>query len=103
LCFKDIKKDFILQQSSEQLEEVIIEMPENCALAIQLSYKTDKFTDGSERKLKKCIKKNYQALRLEKWRCNCTRKKSYPNVSRCTFGGNSKLAVKIFLQMQLVL
>ena len=52
---KDFKKDFILQQSSEQLDEIVIEMPVTVRGDTTI-YKTDKFVNGTERKLKNVLK-----------------------------------------------
>jgi len=56
ISLKNIKRDFVLQQSSEQLDEVIIEMPVTVR-GDTTTYKTAKFIDGSERKLKNVLKK----------------------------------------------
>jgi len=47
----DATKNFSLIQSEEQLGEIIIEMPVTVR-GDTTTYKTDKFIDGSERKLK---------------------------------------------------
>jgi len=47
----DATKNFVLIQSEEQLGEIIIEMPVTVR-GDTTTYKTDKFIDGSERKLK---------------------------------------------------
>jgi hypothetical protein len=56
ISLKNTKRDFVLQQSSEQLDEVIIEMPVTVR-GDTTAYKTAKFIDGSERKLKNVLKK----------------------------------------------
>ena len=56
IALKSATKNFTLQQSSEQLEEVIIEMPVTVRGDTTI-YKTSKFIDGTERKLKNVLKK----------------------------------------------
>jgi len=51
IAAEDATKDFILIQLEEQLDEIIIEMPVTVR-GDTTTYKTDKFIDGSERKLK---------------------------------------------------
>jgi hypothetical protein len=51
IAAEDATKDFILIQSEEQLDEIVIEMPVTVR-GDTTTYKTDKFIDGSERKLK---------------------------------------------------
>ena len=46
IAIENTKKDFILQESSEQLTEVVIEMPITIKGDTTI-YKTDKFVDGS--------------------------------------------------------
>jgi len=89
------EKNFILQESSEQLGEIIIEMPVTIR-GDTTTYNTDKFVNGSERKLKNVLKKlpgvevdkkgNVTVLgkRITKMLVN----------GKKFFGGNSKLAVE---------
>ncbi|QMU65173.1 MAG: carboxypeptidase-like regulatory domain-containing protein [Flavobacteriaceae bacterium] len=56
IASKDTQKNFILQQSEEQLDEVVIEMPVTVRGDTTI-YRTEKFTDGTERKLKNVLKK----------------------------------------------
>jgi hypothetical protein len=56
ISLKNTNKDFVLQQSSESLDEIIIEMPVTVR-GDTTTYKTSKFIDGSERKLKNILKK----------------------------------------------
>jgi len=56
IALKNSKKDFILKQSSESLDEIVIEMPVTVK-GDTTTYKTDKFVDGTERKLKNVLKK----------------------------------------------
>jgi len=53
---KSAKKDFVLTASNEQLEEIVIEMPVTVRGDTTI-YNTDKFTNGTERKLKNVLKK----------------------------------------------
>ena len=56
IALKGAQKDFILKESSESLDEIIIEMPVTIR-GDTTTYKTSKFIDGSERKLKNVLKK----------------------------------------------
>ena len=49
---KNTRKDFVLQASEEQLDEIVIEMPVTVR-GDTTRYKTDKFINGIERKLKR--------------------------------------------------
>ena len=94
-ALKDTKKDFILQQSSEQLDEVIIEMPVTVRGDTTI-YKTDKFTDGSERKLKNVLKK-LPGVEVDKNGSVTVQGKKVTQMlvdGKKFFGGNSKLAVE---------
>ena len=95
IASKNTEKDFTLQQSSEQLDEIIIEIP----VMVQgdtTTYKTEKFVDGSERKLKNVLKK-LPGVEVDK-RGNVTvqgKKITQMLVDgKKFFGGNSKLAVE---------
>jgi hypothetical protein len=95
IALKDTKKDFILQQSSEQLDEVIIEMPVTVRGDTTI-YKTDKFTDGSERKLKNVLKK-LPGVEVDKNGGVTVQGKKVTQMlvdGKKFFGGNSKLAVE---------
>ena len=49
---ENTRKDFVLQASEEQLDEIVIEMPVTVR-GDTTRYKTDKFINGIERKLKR--------------------------------------------------
>ena len=49
---QNTRKDFVLQASEEQLDEIVIEMPVTVR-GDTTRYKTDKFINGIERKLKR--------------------------------------------------
>ena len=92
---KSIKKDFILQQSSEQLDEVVIEMPVTVR-GDTTTYKTSKFIDGSERKLKNVLKK-IPGVEVDKNGGVTVQGKKVTKMlvdGKKFFGGNSKLAVE---------
>ncbi|WP_159949555.1 carboxypeptidase-like regulatory domain-containing protein [Polaribacter septentrionalilitoris] len=92
---KNIKKDFVLQQSSEQLDEVVIEMPVTVR-GDTTTYKTDKFIDGSERKLKNVLKK-LPGVEVDKNGGVTVQGKKVTKMlvdGKKFFGGNSKLAVE---------
>lgn len=91
---KDITKNFILKQSSEQLEEVVIEMPVTVRGDTTI-YKTSKFIDGSERKLKNVLKK-LPGVEVSKEGTVTVQGKKVTKMlvdGKKFFGGNSKLAV----------
>lgn len=95
VALKSIKKDFVLQQSSEQLEEVIIEMPVTVR-GDTTTYKTSKFIDGSERKLKNVLKK-LPGVEVDKNGGVTVQGKKVTKMlvdGKKFFGGNSKLAVE---------
>jgi hypothetical protein len=95
VALKDTKKDFTLQQSSEQLEEVIIEMPVTVRGDTTI-YKTSTFIDGSERKLKNVLKK-LPGVEVDKNGTVTVQGKKVTKMlvdGKKFFGGNSKLAVE---------
>ncbi|WP_405563608.1 carboxypeptidase-like regulatory domain-containing protein [Polaribacter sp. Asnod6-C07] len=95
IALKDSKKDFVLQQSSEQLDEVIIEMPVTVR-GDTTTYKTNKFIDGSERKLKNVLKK-LPGVEVDKNGGVTVQGKKVTKMlvdGKKFFGGNSKLAVE---------
>lgn len=95
VALKSTKKDFILQQSSEQLEEVIIEMPV-IVRGDTTTYKTSKFINGSERKLKNVLKK-LPGVEVSKNGTVTVQGKKVTKMlvdGKKFFGGNSKLAVE---------
>ncbi len=92
---KSIKKNFVLQQSSEQLDEVVIEMPVTVR-GDTTTYKTSKFIDGSERKLKNVLKK-LPGVEVSKNGTVTVQGKKVTKMlvdGKKFFGGNSKLAVE---------
>jgi hypothetical protein len=89
------QKDFILQQSSEQLDEIVIEMPVTVRGDTTI-YKTSKFIDGSERKLKNVLKK-LPGVEVSKNGSVTVQGKKVTKMlvdGKKFFGGNSKLAVE---------
>jgi hypothetical protein len=95
VALKDTKKDFTLQQSSEQLDEVIIEMPVTLRGDTTI-YKTSTFIDGSERKLKNVLKK-LPGVEVDKNGTVTVQGKKVTKMlvdGKKFFGGNSKLAVE---------
>ena len=95
VALKSIKKDFVLQQSSEQLDEVVIEMPVTVR-GDTTTYKTSKFIDGSERKLKNVLKK-LPGVEVSKNGTVTVQGKKVTKMlvdGKKFFGGNSKLAVE---------
>jgi hypothetical protein len=95
VALKDTKKDFILQQSSEQLDEVVIEMPVTVRGDTTI-YKTSTFIDGSERKLKNVLKK-LPGVEVSKNGSVTVQGKKVTKMlvdGKKFFGGNSKLAVE---------
>jgi hypothetical protein len=94
IALKSATKNFTLLQSSEQLDEVIIEMPVTVR-GDTTTYKTDKFTDGSERKLKNVLKK-LPGVEVDKNGGVTVQGKKVTKMmvdGKKFFGGNSKLAV----------
>tara|TARA_B110000046_G_scaffold182601_1_gene216951 strand:- start:685 stop:3333 length:2649 start_codon:yes stop_codon:yes gene_type:complete len=95
ISLKNTKKDFTLLQSSEQLDEVIIEMPVTVR-GDTTTYKTSKFIDGSERKLKNVLKK-LPGVEVDKNGTVTVQGKKVTKMlvdGKKFFGGNSKLAVE---------
>jgi hypothetical protein len=95
IALKSNRKDFILQQSSEQLDEVVIEMPVTVR-GDTTTYKTSKFIDGSERKLKNVLKK-LPGVEVSKNGTVTVQGKKVTKMlvdGKKFFGGNSKLAVE---------
>ena len=89
------QKDFILQQSEEQLDEIVIEMPVTVRGDTTI-YKTSKFIDGSERKLKNVLKK-LPGVEVSKNGSVTVQGKKVTKMlvdGKKFFGGNSKLAVE---------
>ncbi|WP_298883191.1 carboxypeptidase-like regulatory domain-containing protein [uncultured Polaribacter sp.] len=94
-ALKSAKKDFVLEQSSEQLDEIVIEMPVTVR-GDTTTYKTDKFIDGSERKLKNVLKK-LPGVEVSKNGTVTVQGKKVTKMlvdGKKFFGGNSKLAVE---------
>ena len=94
IALKSATKNFTLLQSSEQLDEVIIEMPVTVR-GDTTTYRTDKFTDGSERKLKNVLKK-LPGVEVDKNGGVTVQGKKVTKMlvdGKKFFGGNSKLAV----------
>lgn len=95
IAFKNTKKDFVLQQSSESLDEIVIELPVTVR-GDTTTYKTDKFTDGSERKLKNVLKK-LPGVEVDKNGSVTVQGKKVIKMlvdGKKFFGGNSKLALE---------
>jgi len=95
IALKTARKDFILQQSSEQLKEVIIEMP----IIIKgdtTTFRTEKFITGTERKLKNVLKQLPGVEVSKSGRVTVQGKKVTHMLvdGKKFFGGNSKLAVE---------
>jgi hypothetical protein len=95
IALQNTKKDFTLQQSSEQLDEVVIEMPVTVRGDTTI-YKTSTFIDGSERKLKNVLKK-LPGVEVDKNGTVTVQGKKVTKMlvdGKKFFGGNSKLAVE---------
>ena len=95
VALKSSKKDFVLQQSSEQLDEVVIEMPVTVK-GDTTTYKTAKFINGTERKLKNVLKK-LPGVEVSKNGTVTVQGKKVTKMlvdGKKFFGGNSKLAVE---------
>lgn len=92
---KNTVKDFILQESDEQLDEVVIEMPVSVRGDTTI-YNTSKFIDGSERKLKNVLKK-LPGVEVDKNGGVTVQGRKVTKMlvdDKKFFGGNSKLAVE---------
>lgn len=95
IALQNTTKDFILEESSEQLDEIIIEMPVTVR-GDTTTYKTDKFVDGTERKLKNVLKK-LPGVEVSKNGTVTVQGKKITKMlvdGKKFFGGNSKLAVE---------
>ncbi|MFY0630344.1 MAG: carboxypeptidase-like regulatory domain-containing protein [Flavobacteriaceae bacterium] len=89
------QKDFIMQTSSEQLEEVVIEMPITVK-GDTTTYRTDKFATGEERKLKNVLKK-LPGVEVDKNGKVTVQGKKVTKMfveGKKFFGGGTKLAVE---------
>lgn len=89
------RKDFMLQQSSEELDEIVIEMPVTVK-GDTTTYKTDKFVDGSERKLKNVLKK-LPGIEVDKNGSVTIQGRKLTTMlidGKKFFGGNTKLAIE---------
>jgi hypothetical protein len=94
IALESLRKDFILEPSLEQLDEVVIDMPVSVK-GDTTTYKTDKFIDGSERKLRNVLKK-LPGVEVSKGGTVTVLGKKITNMlvdGKKFFGGNSKLAV----------
>jgi hypothetical protein len=95
IALKSATKNFTLLQSSEQLDEVIIEMPVTVRGDTTI-YKTSKFINGTERKLKNVLKK-LPGVEVDKNGGVTVQGKKVTKMlvdGKKFFGGNSKLAVE---------
>lgn len=88
-------KDFVMQASNEQLDEIVIEMPVTVK-GDTTTYRTDKFITGEERKLKNVLKKLPGVEVDKKGNVTVQGKKVTKMLvdGKKFFGGNSKLAVE---------
>mgnify|MGYP006157354813 FL=1 len=88
-------KNFILQASEEQLDEIVIEMPVTVK-GDTTTFKTEKFITGEERKLKNVLKKLPGVEVDKKGNVTVQGKKVTTMLvdNKKFFGGNSKLAVE---------
>jgi hypothetical protein len=87
-------KNFVLKASSEQLDEIVIEMPVTVKGDTTI-YRTDKFVTGEERKLKNVLKK-LPGVDVDKDGTVRVQGKKVTKMlvdGKSFFGGNSKLAV----------
>lgn len=88
-------KNFVMKTSSEQLEEIIIEMPVTVKGDTTI-YNISKFTTGEERKLKNVLKK-LPGVQVDKEGNVMVQGKKVTKMlvdGKKFFGGNSKLAVE---------
>lgn len=88
-------KNFVLQASEEQLDEIVIEMPVTVK-GDTTTFKTEKFITGEERKLKNVLKKLPGVEVDKKGNVTVQGKKVTKMLvdNKKFFGGNSKLAVE---------
>lgn len=94
IATKSIIKNFVLKESSEQLDEVVIELPVTVKGDTTI-YRTDKFTTGEERKLKNVLRK-LPGVEVDKNGNVTVQGKKVTKMlvdGKKFFGGNSKLAV----------
>ena len=88
-------KNFVLEASEEQLDEIVIEMPVTVK-GDTTTFKTEKFITGEERKLKNVLKKLPGVEVDKKGNVTVQGKKVTTMLvdNKKFFGGNSKLAVE---------
>lgn len=92
---EDSQKNLILKEASHQLEEVVIELPVTVT-EDTITYKTDKFVTGDERKLKNVLKK-LPGVEVDKNGGVIAQGKKITTLlveGKKFFGGDSKLAVE---------
>lgn len=89
------KKDFVLRESNNQLDEVVIELPVTVK-EDTITYKVDKFTNGKERKLKNVLKKlpGVEVDRNGRVTVNGKKVSKLLVDNKPFFGGNPKLGVE---------
>tara|TARA_R110001632_G_scaffold63318_3_gene151522 strand:+ start:62373 stop:65018 length:2646 start_codon:yes stop_codon:yes gene_type:complete len=95
IAIENTTKNFILQKSLEQLDEIIIEMPVTVK-GDTTTFRTDKFITGEERKLKNVLKK-LPGVEVAKDGSITVQGKKVTQMlvdGKKFFGGNSKLAVE---------
>ncbi len=95
IASENTTKDFILERSEEQLDEIVIEMPVQVK-GDTTTFKTDKFITGEERKLKNVLKK-LPGIEVDKKGNVTVQGKKVTQMlvdNKKFFGGNSKLAVE---------
>tara|TARA_R110002074_G_scaffold392826_3_gene578641 strand:+ start:3994 stop:6639 length:2646 start_codon:yes stop_codon:yes gene_type:complete len=95
IALENTTKNFILQKSLEQLDEIIIEMPVTVK-GDTTTFRTDKFITGEERKLKNVLKK-LPGVEVGKDGSVTVQGKKVTQMlvdGKKFFGGNSKLAVE---------
>lgn len=94
IATKNTIRNFVLKESSEQLDEVVIELPVTVR-GDTTTYRTDKFITGEERKLKNVLKK-LPGIEVDKNGTVTVQGKKITKMlvdGKKFFGGNSKLAV----------
>ena len=94
LASKDIVKNFVVKESKNQLDEIIIELPVTVK-GDTTTYNTDKFVTGEERKLKNILKK-LPGVEVDKNGNVTANGKKITTMlvdGKKFFGGGSKLAV----------